>query len=174
MAPSRIPLTDQERTLIGMLDRFVEQGATEHERQQIVDIAEKTDSSQVRNAAAIAMVDLHIEEADQVLIRLLRRPDTKGHRGTLLYALDELNASLPLPLVVSLLLEEKYEGREETLMIVGKRHVTGTVQELDTALSRLKPLAESADEYTAAVGERAVSWLRPLRRRISRRQLSAV
>ena len=172
MATSQIPLTDQERTLIGMLDRFAEHGASETERRQIVEIAEKTDSSQVRNAAAIALADLHIEEADQVLTRLLRRPDTRGHRGTLLFALDQLNASLPLPLVVSLLLEEKYEGREETLMIVGKRHVTGTIQELETALSRLKPLADSGDEYTAAVAERAVTCLRPLRRRLSRRQLS--
>ena len=100
-----------------------------------------------------------------VLIKLIGRPDTRNHQGTLLYALDELNASLPAPLVVTLLLDENYEVREETLMIVGKRHVIGTAAELDAALLALRPLADLDDEYTACVGERAVRWIGQLKRR---------
>jgi len=161
MEGTRSALTEAERRSISFLARLVEQGASENDRGQIVKIAENADSPQVRNAAAIAMADLHVKGADQILINLLRRSDTKKQRGSLLYAFNELNGLLPISLVVSLLFEEDYEGREETLLIVGKKHVVGTLAEWEDALTSLRPLAESKDDYTANVGRRAIRWLIP-------------
>src|SRR5437016_1414130 len=62
-------------------------------------ILEQTNSSRVRNAAALALADLRVRNAKYALINLLTRPDTKGSRGTLLYALEQLGAHLPLPIL---------------------------------------------------------------------------
>src|SRR5262245_17712912 len=58
---------------------------------------EQAGSTKIRNAAALALADLRADSAKDALIDLLKRHDTKGSRGTLLYALQELEADLPLP-----------------------------------------------------------------------------
>jgi HEAT repeat protein len=50
-------------------------------------ILEKTKYSRVRNAAALALADLRANDAKDNLIDLLTQPDTRGSRGSLLYAL---------------------------------------------------------------------------------------
>src|SRR5579864_6116781 len=139
MALARISLTMSERDTLGEINDLKEQG-TPKDLRRIIEIANTTTSPRVRNAAAIAMADLHIEGAEEVLIGLLRRPDTKTHRGTLLYALSEINGCLPIPLVVSLLFEENYEGREETLVMIGKKHISGTMSQWEDALTALQSL----------------------------------
>ena len=159
MTLSPIPMTEKEATTIAELERLVGEGANQPQREWVIEIVRKTDSPRIRDAAALAMVDLRIRGTKKILLELLRRSDTEKHRGTLLYALDELKGSLPVSLVVDLLRTENYEGREETLMIVGKGHVTKNKKDLEAALPPLQSLADSTDEYTAAVGERAIEWL---------------
>src|SRR5437899_2296939 len=55
---------------------------------KVVRILEQTSSPRVRNAAALALADLRMTSAKDKLIEVLRRAETKGHRGTILYALD--------------------------------------------------------------------------------------
>src|SRR5271165_1062082 len=59
-------------------------------------ILENTESPRVRNAAALALADMRMTNAKEKLIDVLRRPETRGARGTILYALEELDVNVPL------------------------------------------------------------------------------
>lgn len=48
-------------------------------------ILKQTGSPRVRNAAALALADMRARDAADKLIDVLKRDDTKGYRGTLLY-----------------------------------------------------------------------------------------
>ena len=165
MTTGSVPALDADDAAIEELDRLVRHGADDAERQMILRLAETTSSPRVRNTAAIAMADLGIDGAAQLLVRLLARDDTKGHRGTLLYALEELGEEIPLPVLVSVLLDGNYESREEALDLLGKEQITFTMEQLDAAITAMSGLAASDDAYTADVGRTAVRWLNSLRRK---------
>src|SRR5712691_8592419 len=135
-------MAGDEMSTIEMLERLAREGAGDHERRRIIEIAEATASPRIRNAAALAMADLRVQGADQTLIRLLERGETKNSRGTLLYALEEMGAKVPLPLIVRILIEENYEGREQALDLLGKKQVTFTTEESNTATASLAALAQ--------------------------------
>lgn len=78
-------------------------------------LLERTGSPRVRNAAALALADMRAPGAKDVLIEVLRRPETRGCRGTLLYAAGQLAAALPIGLLADLIAEDSYEAREEAL-----------------------------------------------------------
>jgi hypothetical protein len=162
---ARSNLPDADDATIEAFDRLVQDGANDAERQMILRLAETTSSPRIRNAAAIAMADLRIEGARQLLVRLLARDDTKGHRGTLLYALEELGDKIPLPLLVTLLLEGNYETREQALDLLGKEQILFTSEELTAAIAALRALPSCEDEYSADVGKTAVRWLKSLKRK---------
>jgi hypothetical protein len=69
----------------------------------VIGILERAHSPRVRNAAALALADMHAANATGSLIGALRRAETRGHRGTILYALDELGANLPLSLLAGII-----------------------------------------------------------------------
>lgn len=81
-------------------------------------ILEQTGSPRVRNAAALALADMRAQNTADKIIRVLRREDTKGYRGTLLYALEQLDAILPISLLVALIIDDSYETREEALPFI--------------------------------------------------------
>lgn len=67
----------------------------------------KSKDRRIRNAAAIALADLGSTKAVEYLKKLIVDSDTKGARGTLLYALEELRAPIELGLLVRLLKDEE-------------------------------------------------------------------
>jgi hypothetical protein len=82
---------------------------------KVIGILERTRSPRVRNAAALALADMRAAGARDSLIEALRKAETRGHRGTILYALDELGANLPLSLLIDIIVHDPYEAREEAL-----------------------------------------------------------
>ena len=82
---------------------------------KVIGILERTRSPRVRNAAALALADMRAAGARDSLIEALRNAETRGHRGTILYALDELGANLPLSLLIDIIVHDPYEAREEAL-----------------------------------------------------------
>ena len=76
---------------------------------------EATADPALRNALAVALADLRSPLAPEVIRVLLLSPRTRYHRGTLLYALHELQATLPLDLVLKILIEDVGEAQEEAL-----------------------------------------------------------
>jgi HEAT repeat protein len=165
MTARSVPARDADEATVEEFDRLVQQGADDADKEMILRLAETTRSPRVRNAAAIAMADLGIAGAGQLLVRLLGRDDTKGHRGTLLYALEELGEEVPLPVLVCVLLDGHYESREQALDLIGKEQIAFTMDQLDAAIAELSGLASSDDAYASGVGRTAVRWLKSLKRK---------
>jgi hypothetical protein len=125
-----------------------------------IQILEQTGSSRVRNAAALALADLQADSANDALIDLLKRPDTKGSRGTLLYALQELAAHLPLLLLADIIADESYEAREEALYFLAKGLIEGSAEEFARAQARLEAALPSADVERSEAIRRALEYVR--------------
>jgi HEAT repeat protein len=73
----------------------------------VIDLLARAPSAHIRNAIAIALADLGSTAAATYLRKLLAQENTKGARGTLLYALEELGASIDLPLLVRVLVDDE-------------------------------------------------------------------
>jgi len=123
-------------------------------------ILEQTNSSRVRNAAALALVDLRDDSAKDALINLLMRPDTKGSRGTLLYALEQLGANVPLPVLADIIADESYEAREEALALIARDHIECSAEEFARAQARLEAALAAADGERSQAIRRALESLR--------------
>jgi HEAT repeat protein len=102
-------------------------------------------SPHIRNAAAIALVDLGSTEAATYLTTLLAQDDTKGARGTLLYALEELGESIDLPLLVRVLVDdESIEVWSECIRAIEDGRVTFDKATLPQQVKLLRDRAEVA------------------------------
>lgn len=115
-----------------------------------------TPSRLVRNAAALAIADMRPPRGVEVLADVLARPSIAHEAGTLIYALDELGGSLPLPAFVTLLEHGSYEARSEALILLDNgRVVARSEDERDMARDRLAALASSG---RAEAAEALADW----------------
>jgi HEAT repeat protein len=124
----------------------------------VIRILEETNSPRVRNAAALALADMRMKRAKDKLIDVLKRPDTKGYRGTILYALDELGVNLPLSLLVDLLIQDTYEAREEALGFLGSGKIDCD-EDLNRLRQKLRASLQSADEERSHAVNTALQYL---------------
>ena len=109
---------DEDR-ITGALDAIGRSGGSLAECSRIMELAKETRSPVVRNAAAIALADLGVDGADELLIDLIKRGETRGANGTLLYALREMNAYVPLSVLIDILTEDcTYEALEGVLDLI--------------------------------------------------------
>ena len=117
----------------------------------IAQILVVTDSQAVRNAAALALVDLEARDQTDALIRVIGRPELSQHSGTLLFALDELGGVLPLDTLVHLLEHLSYEAKAEALILVRQGRIGRPADpEREAELLRnLAALAASGNEDVA-------------------------
>jgi HEAT repeat protein len=122
-------------------------------------ILEHTNSARVRNAAALALVDLRAHDAKDALIDLLQRPGTRGARGTLLYALQQLGENVPLPILTEIIIDDSYEAREEALAFIISSHIECSAEEFARSRVRLEAAASSADTDRLNAIHRALEYL---------------
>lgn len=91
--------TGDEGRIVDAL-RHSSRGPTEHDRSSLtretVTLLQTTASRRVRNAAALALADLGDPHAAESIVDVLHRPEIAEASGTLLFALNEFGASLPL------------------------------------------------------------------------------
>lgn len=115
------------------------------------DLLARTASRRNRNAAALALADLNAREAAGTLVDVLRRPEVATEAGTLLYALDELGASLPLDVAVGIIERGSYEGRAQVVLLLEERRVDRPADaELSAWRDRLGRLAAREDDEDCA------------------------
>jgi hypothetical protein len=158
---TKASMTRQDESAVVQTRRRADkQTASKAERLRIADIARSTRSPAIRNAAALLLADLHVEGARGILVALLKRRGTKNHRGTLLYALEELNADVPLLLLVDVIAKDGYEAKEQALDLIGNGQSVGTAEELDKARSRLTVIARSKDVHASRSAKLALDYLR--------------
>jgi HEAT repeat protein len=122
-------------------------------------IIENTNSSRVRNAAALALADLRAANAKDVLIDLLTRSNTIGSRGTLLYALEQLGANVPLPVLADVISSESYEAREEAVAFIVSNRFECSADEFARSKAKLETAAVSADAERLQAIRRALGTL---------------
>jgi len=123
---------------------------------EILLILSNTHSARVRNAAAIAVADLHSERIKGVLINLLVREDTKKSRGTLLYVLDEIGASIPIDILTHIIATSRYEAREEALGFLKSRRIDWNTQQLQRSMRKLQRMTLSKNVERSEAAERAL------------------
>lgn len=111
-------------------------------------------SPKVRNAAAILLTDLIGREAASSIVSVLRRPGIGKSSGSLLFALNEVDASIPLDLAVQLIETGSLEAQGEALTFLEHgRIIPFAADDFDQALARLEALKGSQDANIAnAVG----------------------
>lgn len=81
---------------------------------------EIADNPNERNKLAILLSDFGKELAVIPIIKMIKDPRTKGNRGTLLYALEELDCSLYLDFLFSLMIEDNFEVSRQAYLIIEK------------------------------------------------------
>lgn len=123
-----------------------------------VKLVQETRSHGIRDAAALALLDLGNPRTAELLIPLIATSETAGHDGTLLYVLNELEASVPLDRLVEILITGAYEAREEALMLL--QYAQPSDAERLEALARLEPLKGSADKQLSAAASEAIDRLK--------------
>ncbi len=84
------------------------------------------------------------------IVDMLRRPEIARQAGTLLYALGELGASIPLGLAVDLIEAGSYEARAETILFLQDGRIdAGDEADRLNAKAKLSDLAKSRDPELA-------------------------
>jgi hypothetical protein len=149
-----------ENRIVVALDAIGRSRASSAERSLIMELARGTRSPQIRNAAAIALADLGVDGADQLIIDLIKRKELRGANGTLLYALREMNAYVPLPVLIDIITEDRtYEALEGVLDIIANNAAKYEAEEKAEAVFRIKPLLTSADAHTSHTAKLAIKYL---------------
>lgn len=117
-------------------------------------------SAKVRNAAALALVELRSPDASKAINSVLTRKDIALTGGTLLFALDELGAKVRPDAALNVLLHGSYEARAELLILLQKglfEPFSETEGEL--AKHELRTLADGSDHEGSEAAEIALDLL---------------
>lgn len=84
----------------------------------LVDLLNTTEDSRVRNAAAIGLHDLADRDAVPVLLAQIKNPKDPGDRGTLVYALEGLDARPALVDLVDLVGSGNFEVAAMAIRVI--------------------------------------------------------
>lgn len=84
----------------------------------LIKYLQSTDNNILRNKIALALSDIGSHEAIEPLISMLSSSKTIGSRGTLLYALEPLDYSSHIELIMKLLFEENFEVSRHSLILI--------------------------------------------------------
>ncbi len=160
-SPQTAPSAADEGRLVAELRSLKGQRSPRSPRiARAVQVLEATSSPRVRNAAASALADLRARSAKDRLIDLLARPETRGSRGTLLYALEQLGANVPLPILAEIIADESYEAREEALGFIACNRIECSAEEFARSKEKLEGAIAAADPDRIEAVQRALEYLR--------------
>ncbi len=121
----------------------------------------ESDDSQVRGRAAYRLSEL-AEAAVEALFRGIASPANRDHRGSLLYALRELNCSNRFSELFNLALNGDYEVQCHALMILQSHFFRVSHQEFQEALKalfELRPRKNLTDQDLELLREEIIAVL---------------
>lgn len=134
---------------------------SDEQREIVRELLKTTSSPVVRNEAALLLADSGDDRAGSILIELLRRPETRGSRGTLLYALEVLKKDrVPLKLLVDLALTDTYETCEQAVDLICAGLYEASAHERLDAVSRLEAAQRGRSPHTRFLAGDALAALR--------------
>jgi hypothetical protein len=125
----------------------------------LLGLVENAEDARVRNAAAVTLADLQVKRAGPAIKALLNDPRTVGKRGTLLYALHELRATIAAADWARLISEDSAETHEECLLMMEDGLVTGDAADWREAARRLRAALKRRSGQSAAAIEEALALL---------------
>lgn len=150
-------LTGDEEVILASL-KAAKKSARRKYLNEILLILSNTHSARVRNAAAIAVADFRSENIKEALLDLLLRDDTRKSRGTLLYVLDEIGASIPIDILTRIIATSRYEAREEALAFLKSRRIDWNLQQLQRSIRKLERMTLSKNVERSKAAERALEF----------------
>ncbi|MFC0682890.1 HEAT repeat domain-containing protein [Lysobacter korlensis] len=100
-----------------------------------------------RNAAAIALMDLGNSSAVEPLIAAIEHPDNRDARGSLIYALSELDCQGRFAQLFRWAAEGGYEATGEALSIISQQQLHPTKQDLVACNAVLSTVETPDREY---------------------------
>lgn len=124
---------------------------------QVTRLLTTTGSRKVRNAAAIALIDLDAKEATGLLLDTLARPEIGPEAGSLVYALDELGGAPSLAAILMLVEHGSYEARSGLVELIQAGRIAPFDRaEAIVASDHLFRLKATSDEETAEAASSAL------------------
>ena len=123
--------------------------ASEELEDHLLSLLRGTQDPGIRNAAAVALADMRSKRAPAAIESLVLDPSTKGHRATLLYALEETGAPVSLRFIVDVLLgniSDNLHACEECFGILDQSPILSSAHEKIVQLRRLKSYMEEVDD----------------------------
>ena len=122
----------------------------EAQKPELVDLVtrvmEGAKSSPVRNAAALFLTDLIGQGATERIVNVIRQPGMPKSAGSLLFALNDVEASLPLDLIVDIIEHGSLEAQGEALTFLEDARIADrSTSNVEQAEARLRYAAETAD-----------------------------
>jgi hypothetical protein len=118
---------------------------------------EETESHEDRNKLSILLADYGKNLAVEPIIRMIKDPKTLGHRGTLLYSLEELDYSKHLELIFSLILSENFEASRQAFCLIEKsfeKTSTDTLfykKQIPLLIEKIRFLQDDINFYISAI-----------------------
>ena len=125
--------------------------------ERLVNAFEIADNPIERNKLAILLSDFGKELAVVPIIKMIKDPRTKGNRGTLLYALGELDCSLHLDFLFTLMLEDNFEVSRQAYLIIEKvlskedSNLELIKKQIPLLTNKIRTLQEDEDFYISAL-----------------------
>lgn len=104
----------------------------------LVDIMMKTDDIHLRHDIAIALKDIGSQEAVEPIITLLKDRKTEGSRGTLLYALEDLDYSAHFELLIEFLYTGNWETSRQAYMLLEPLMKVVPIDKRERGISAIK------------------------------------
>ena len=141
----RVDISEQDRELLSV---------------HVFELLQETTSQRIQNAAALKLVDLGINQTTMRIVDFLRRSDLAEVSGTLLFALNEIDASIPLDIIVDVIENGSFEARNQSMLFLEEhRFIDAEPVCIEAMIARLSKLVESKDEEQAEAAEFARFYL---------------
>ena len=106
--------------------------------EEFIQILETTTENGCRNTIAIVLGDLHCNKAIDSLFRLINDPKLVNCRGTLVYALENLNVADRLDSFIELLISGNYEVKCNSYTLFESQIANMTEEEKTIYIATLK------------------------------------
>ncbi|QOS80401.1 HEAT repeat domain-containing protein [Paenibacillus sp. JNUCC31] len=84
----------------------------------LIELLKSTDNTILRNTIAIALMDIGDDRAVEPLIEVITDPKTSGSRGTLLYALENLNYIVHIESIIPFIGDSSLEVSAQSFMLL--------------------------------------------------------
>lgn len=117
----------------------------EGDKEDLLRIFMVTKDAGVRNRIALLFADLGYEKAVSYIVKKINDPSIMSYTGTLLYALDNLNAKKHFLTFIRVLCEHEYESRYEAYGLVEKYAVSISQTTRKKAISILDGFREKEE-----------------------------